>query len=66
MGWDVKFKAAPHFTGNHVRGYLGDSPGSFPSNPILIPPPAAVRETLKRFQSGDSINLRNRHSLVAG
>lgn len=47
MGWDVKFKAAPHFTGIHVRGYLGDSPGSFPSNPILIPPPAAVRETFE-------------------
>ncbi len=29
---------ATTFTGIHVRGRLSDSPGSFPSNPVLFPP----------------------------
>lgn len=33
--------------GIHVRSCLGDSPGSFPSNPILLPPAAAAHETFE-------------------
>ena len=62
LPWDVKltYDVPRHsFTGIHVRGCLGDSvdsPDSFPSNPILSPPPV-VDKTFSsgRLQSGTVI-----------